>query len=108
VVFEGPSWWNPLDKRVLVYVWDNRAPVGTVVPNAWLPQKERMIVLESGPAKVGQWVWERVDLADDFGRGFPGETPGAVEGLAFLTDTDNTHARAAAGFDDLVVRCVKE
>lgn len=37
VVFASPSWWNPLDKRILVYVWDNAAPVGAVLPNTWLP-----------------------------------------------------------------------
>ena len=105
VVFAGPSWWNPLDKRILVYVWDNAAPIGTLLPNTWLPDKERMIVLESGRARVGQWVQERVDLAADFARAFPGEAPGAVEGLAFLADTDNTHGRVWAGFDDLTVQC---
>ncbi len=105
VVFAGPSWWNPLDKRILVYVWDNAAPVGALLPNTWLPEKERMIVLESGRARVGQWVPERVNLASDFARAFPGEALGKVEGLAFLADTDNTHAKVWAGFDDLMVQC---
>lgn len=105
VVFAGPSWWNPLDKRILVYVWDNAAPVGAVLPNTWLPETERMVVLESGPARRGQWVSERVDLTADFARAFPGELPGRVQGLAFLADTDNTHARVWAGFDDLVIQC---
>lgn len=105
VVFTGPSWWNPLDKRILLYVWDNAAPTGSIVPNSWLPDKERMIVLESGRAKVGSWVPERVNLAEDFARAFQGESPGNVEGLAFLADTDNTHERVSAGFDDLVIRC---
>lgn len=105
VVFDGPSFWNPLDKRILVYVWDNIAPVGVVMPNAWLPDKERMIVLESGKAKVGQWVEEQIDLFEDFRRGFPGEEPGEVEAWAFLADTDNTQSQVTAGFDDLTIRC---
>lgn len=105
VVFAGPSWWNPLDKRILLYVWDNAAPMGAVLPNAWLPAKERMVVLESGAAKAGQWIDERVSLSEDFTRAFAGETPGSVEGLAFLADTDNTHERVSAGLDDLVIRC---
>ncbi len=105
VVFDGPSWWDPTDKRILVYVWDNKTPVGTVLPNAWLPDKERMLVLESGHHQVGKWIAERVDLAADHGRAFPGEAPGEVEGIAFLADTDNTADEVSAGFDDLVVRC---
>ncbi len=105
VVFAGPSWWNPLDKRILVYLWDNAAPVGATYPNAWLPEKERMVILESGQAKVGRWVAEQVDLFNDFKRAFPGQEPGDVEGLAFLADTDNTRSEVSAGFDDLVIRC---
>lgn len=105
VVFAGPSVLNPFDKRILVYLWDNRAPVGGIYPNAWLPEKERMVILESGAAKVGQWITEQVHLVNDFRRAFPGEEPGDVEGLAFLADTDNTRSGVSAGFDDLVIRC---
>lgn len=107
VVFRGPSFWNPLDKRILVYLWDHRAPVGAIYPNAWLPAKERMVIVESGTAKVGQWVNEQIHLASDFARAFPGEELGEVEGLAFLADTDNTRSRVTAGFDDLTIRCTE-
>ncbi len=107
VVFDGPSFWNPLDKLILVYVWDNTAPVGTVMPNAWLPDKERMFIVESGKAKVGQWVEERINLSQDFRRAFPGQEPGEVEALAFLADTDNTQSQVMASFDDLTIRCEK-
>ncbi|MCK6553611.1 DUF3047 domain-containing protein [Candidatus Binatia bacterium] len=105
VVFDGPSRWNPVDKRLLIYVWDNRLPRGTVLPNAWEPEKARMVVLQSGAERVGQWVNERVDLANDFRRAFPGEESLQVEALAFMADTDNTGTRVTAGFDDLSVRC---
>ncbi len=105
VVFDGPSFWNPFDRRILVYLWDNRAPVGDIYPNAWLPKKERMVILESGTAKVGRWVAEQVHLLNDFKRAFPGEEPGEVEGLAFLADTDNTMSTVSAGFDDLTIHC---
>ena len=107
VVFTGPSFWNPLDKRILVYLWDHRAPVGAIYPNAWLPTKERMVIVESGTAKVGQWVNEQVHLANDFMQAFPGEEPGEVEAVAFLADTDNTRSRVTAGFDDLTIRCTE-
>lgn len=105
VVFAGLSGWNPFDRRILVYLWDNASPVGAIFPNVWLPDKERMVILESGKAKVGRWVAEQVHLFDDFKRAFPGEEPGDVEALAFLADTDNTQAQVSAGFDDLVIRC---
>ncbi len=107
VVFRGPSYWNPLDKRILVYLWDHRAPVGAIYPNAWLPAKERMVIVESGTSKVGQWVVEEVHLVNDFVRAFPGEEPGDVEAVALLADTDNTRSRVTAGFDDLTIRCTE-
>ena len=107
VVFSGPSFWNPSDKRILVYLWDHRAPVGAIYPNAWLPTKERMVVVESGTSKVGQWVVEQVHLVNDFVWAFPGEEPGDVEAVAFLADTDNTRSRVTAGFDDLTIRCTE-
>jgi Protein of unknown function (DUF3047) len=107
VVFDGPSRWNPMDKRILVYIWDNSHPIGSVLPNAWLADKERVFILESGPQLAGQWVSERVDLVTDFMRAFPGERPGNVEALAFMADTDNTGSEVSAGFDDLVIRCAQ-
>jgi hypothetical protein len=106
VIFDGPSRWNPLDQRLLIYVWDNQLPAGTTLPNAWQPKKAHMLVLESGADKVGQWVPERVDLADDYRRAFPGERAASVKAIAFMADTDNTSTRVSAGLDDLEIRCV--
>lgn len=107
VVFDGPSFWNPLDKRILVYVWGNVTPAGTVLDNVWLPEKERMFIMESGNSKVGQWIEEQIDLFEDFRRAFPNEQPEEVEAVAFLADTDNTQSRVTTGFDDLMIRCQK-
>ena len=108
VIFDGPSYWNPADKRALVYVWDHTTPVGTILPNAWLPDTARVVVLRSGDAAVGQWAAERVNLSRDFARAFPSEQPGTIEAVAFLADTDDTGSRTAAGLDDLSIRCVTE
>ncbi len=105
VILDGPSWWNPLDKRLLIYVWDNRLPLGSVLANTWEPKKARMIVLESGSENANLWIHERIDLASDFRRAFPAEEPGEVEALAFSADTDNTGEKVIAGFDDLIIRC---
>ena len=106
VIFDGPSRWNPLDQRLLIYVWDNQLPTGTTLPNAWEPKKAHMLVLQSGADKVGQWVQERVDLVDDYRRAFPGERAASVKAIAFMADTDNTSSRVSAGLDDLEIRCV--
>jgi hypothetical protein len=65
--------------------------------------RARMVVLESGAARAGEWVTETRDLAADFRAAF-GEAPPDLIGIAIATDTDNTGEHATAWFGDLVLR----
>lgn len=80
----------------LMYVWDTRAPVDSVVLN---PRTDRVrkIVLDSGPAELGRWREHRRRLADDFRRAF-GEEPGRLVAIAVMTDGDNTRTRSQAWY----------
>lgn len=80
----------------LNYVWDNRQPVGTLMPNAYT-DRTRMLVSRSGADDAGRWVGERRDVAEDFRRAF-GSVRAQLSGLALASDTDNTGERARAGF----------
>lgn len=80
----------------LNYVWDNRQPVGTFMPNAYT-DRTRMIVLRSGAGDAGGWVMERRDVAEDFERAF-GALPAQLSGIALASDTDNTGESARTGF----------
>jgi hypothetical protein len=86
----------------LSYLWASRAPVGTRVPNAYT-DRVQMIVVESGPERLGQWVVERANVYDDFRRAFGFEPP-PVTGVAIMTDTDNTGEDASAFYGDIVFR----
>jgi hypothetical protein len=88
----------------LMYIWDNRNPVDTVVPSAHT-SRVKMIVVESGPAGVGAWRSYRRDLARDYELAF-GEKPKSLLGFALMTDTDNTGERAEAVYDALRLSCV--
>lgn len=81
------------------YVWDNRYPVGTERPNAYT-DRNRMLVLRSGPAEAGAWVSERRDVVRDIARAYGTEQVRAVQ-LALAADTDNTGESARSGFADL-------
>jgi hypothetical protein len=83
----------------LNYVWDNRHPVGRIQPNAYT-DRARMIVVNSGVAKAGQWVTHTRDLAADFRDAF-GEDPPDVVAVALATDTDNTGGSATAWYGDI-------
>ena len=76
----------------LMYVWDSKLPIGTVVIN---PRSDRIrkIVVDSGPAELRRWRDHRRNLAEDFRLAF-GEAPGALTSMAVMTDSDNSRASA--------------
>jgi len=83
----------------LNYVWDNRNPVGTRRKSAYT-DRAQLIVTQTGSARAGRWVTERVDVAADFAALF-GNLPGTPIQLALASDTDNTGSIARAAFADL-------
>lgn len=90
---------EPPPFATLMYVWDSRADVDTVVLNR-RSDRVRKIVLESGPAHLGQWRSYERDMRADFRRAF-GEDPGALIGVAVMTDSDNTQSRAEAWYGEI-------
>jgi Protein of unknown function (DUF3047) len=92
-----------LPSAAICYVWDNHHPVGT---SAWNPYTDRlrMVVLESGSARAGEWVAESRDVEGDFraafGASWQGATP-AINGVAVSADTDQTGESVNAWFGDL-------
>jgi len=86
---------------VLNYVWADREPVGTVAASPYT-DRVRLVVVESGSARAGEWVAERRDLAADYRRAFGGEPP-PVTDIGIMTDTDGTGAAATAFYGDMVL-----
>lgn len=83
----------------LNYVWDNRHPLGTILPNAYT-DRTQMVVMETGRQQVGRWVNERRDVLADALQLF-GNFDHRAASLAVASDTDNTGEKARAGFADL-------
>jgi Protein of unknown function (DUF3047) len=86
----------------LMYVWDSQAEVGSVVLNK-RSDRIRKIVLESGPTHLGHWRSYQRDVRADYRRAF-GEDPGALIGLAVMTDSDNTQSRAEAWYGEISIQ----
>jgi hypothetical protein len=78
----------------LMYVWCNKRAPGSVIHN---PRTDRIrkIVVESGAKNLNQWMDYERNIKADFERAF-GEAPGALLGVALMTDTDNTRSQARA------------
>lgn len=81
------------------YIWESKAPKGTVVPNPFTDQV-KMIVVESGASGLNQWVSEERNIYEDYKKAF-GEEPPMISGVAIMTDTDNTGESATAYYGDI-------
>lgn len=118
VSFDGDVDRLPLDDRIffdkarifgqelpyatLMYIWENRAPVGTVIPSAHT-NRIRMIVAASGPTRLREWKSFERNIVEDFRRAY-GEDPGRIKAVAIMTDTDNTGEQAVAYYGDIAFR----
>ncbi len=97
--------FGDIPSAAINYIWDNKAPLGTIVDNAYT-DRVKMIVVESGRNRVGQWTWERRNVYEDYKRAF-GEEPPPVNGVAIMTDTDNTGEKVTAYYGDIVFKHVR-
>ncbi len=86
----------------ITYVWDNTRPPGTVLANPYARQV-KMIVVESGDAKLNQWVEEERNVYADYRAAFGAEPP-PVLSIAIMTDTDVTRETATAYYGDIVFK----
>jgi hypothetical protein len=90
---------EPLPYATLMYVWCNRRPVDSIILN---PRTDRVrkLVVESGPVHIQQWRRYQRDIRADFEKAF-GEPPGALVGMAIMTDTDNTRGKVRAWYGNI-------
>jgi hypothetical protein len=88
-----------LPYATLMYVWCNQCPPESIIVN---PRTDRIrkLAVESGPARVGQWLNYSRNIRADFEKAF-GEAPGALLGVALMTDTDNTRSTTRAWYGNV-------
>jgi hypothetical protein len=91
--------------QTLCYVWDNKLPVETGFPSAFT-SRLRFLVIQTGSAKLGQWMTERRDLTADYEKLFGDESGGKmpeVTGVMVGADSDNTHGHGLAFVGDITL-----
>jgi hypothetical protein len=98
IVFPGKYFWQ---MQALNYIWANRLPKGTFIASPYAAGS-KMIAVESGNGKAGQWVTEERDLLADY-RTLFGTDPPDAEAIAIMTDTDNSGGVAEAWYGDIVL-----
>lgn len=83
----------------LMYIWENRAPVGTLVANQHT-SRVKMIVAASGGEGLGEWRDEVRNVYEDYRYAF-GEEPPMTRSVGIMTDTDNTGEKIRAYYGDI-------
>jgi hypothetical protein len=89
-----PRFPRAFRSRIIGYVWDTTAPVGTQVQST----KTHMvtyIVVRSGGAKLGQWLTEQRNVREDYQRLFA-EEPSELGYVSLSIDSNDTESRAEA------------
>jgi len=85
----------------LNYIWANRKHMQRIISNPFASEA-KMVILEAGAEKAGQWVEEDVDILADYRRAFGAEPP-AEASLAVMNDSDNTGERSVSYVDYIEV-----
>ena len=89
-----------LRSHIIGYVWDSRAPAGTVLTSP-TNRMAKIIVLRSGSDRLGQWVAETRNVLEDYRRLY-GEIPPKVGKISLLINSQNTKSVAEAWFSGLM------
>lgn len=93
---------EPLPYATLMYVWDQRYPVGSAIDNPHT-RRIRKLVVQNGPSALSRWVDHERDIHADYQRVF-GSAPGALTGVGLMTDSNNTRVSTEAWYGPIAVR----
>ena len=93
-----------LPSATLCYVWDSKLATGTLLPNAYTG-RVRLIVVNSGEQRLGQWLNHDRDLAADFKLAFGEEssTTPPLQAVLVGGDSDNTGGRSLGWVGDVTL-----
>lgn len=96
VISGGLLFWRT---RAISYVWASKKPQGSHWPNAFT-ENALMIATQSGEKEVGQWVTEKRNILDDI-KNLLGIDATEINGVAIMTDTDNSKQSATAFYRNI-------
>ena len=88
-----------LTAKIVGYLWENKTPkLTTGVSPVW--SKVRLIVLQSGPEKIGKWVWEKRNIYNDYKSLFDKDPPKANR-ISIYINSQHTKSRAESYFGEI-------
>jgi hypothetical protein len=84
------------------YVWASHLPKGHLFDHP-AEKNCKVLVLESGQGKAGQWAYEKRNLHEDYRTAFGTESPGVLA-IGIQTDTDHSNEMVTAYYSDPALR----
>ena len=93
--------YDDIPVRAINYIWANNADETDIVPNPYTDWVQ-MIPVQSGADGLGTWKDQSRNVLDDYRRAF-GEEPPPINGIAIMTDADNTGESATAYYGDITM-----
>jgi len=96
---------NGLPYASLLYIWMLDVPVETVLRSPYT-DRVRMIVVESGTQRAGQWVSVRRNVLEDYRRAY-GEEPDDIVAVGVMTDPGDDYSRRRSFYGDITFRSGK-
>ena len=88
--------------RIIGYVWDSTAPVGTIAKSE-KTGTVTYVVVRSGTAELSKWLTERRNLRDDFKQIY-GEEPDHPAAISLSIDSNDTHSTSESSFGPIFFR----
>ena len=91
--------YDDIPVRALNYIWANNADETEIVANPYTDWVQ-MVPVQSGADGLGEWQSESRNVLEDYRQAFDEEPP-AINGIAIMTDADNTGESARAYYGDI-------
>jgi len=94
-----PRFPSLVNSRTMGYIWDTQAPVG-LSGTSTAYSKMKYVVLQSGAAKLNQWVFETRNVYEDYKKYFPEEPP-PVGAVLLYINSQHTQSSAECCFAEI-------
>tara|TARA_R110001592_G_scaffold65156_2_gene200069 strand:- start:9422 stop:10066 length:645 start_codon:yes stop_codon:yes gene_type:complete len=92
--------WFFWQTKALNYVWSSRKAKEQTWPNAYAPDNALMKAVRDQSDATGVWFTEKRDVRTDF-NAWLGEDISEIEGVAIMTDTDDSEGHAIVYYGDI-------
>lgn len=100
IYVQFPRFPEQVRSQIIGYVWDASTPKGTILnsPSA-NPPPTKIVVMQSGEEKLGQWITEKRNVYEDYKNSFGEETPPKVKRISLWINTQHTKSSAECFID---------